>query len=223
MKRIAIFGLVAVLALAAQSASATTNLIQNGSFENGVNPGSGFVTVFSGDSVSIDNWTVIDGFGAFPNGSVDYIGGYWAASDGARSIDLSGNSPGGVAQTFATVIGKTYFVQFDMAANPDGLPDLKLLISTAGNSPVIGNVAVGGFTASRVGQTHANMGWDTKTFVFTAQSTSTILAFQAAQAGPYGPALDNVRVSAVPEPVTMFSAFMAISSLGMYIRKRSRA
>src|SRR5690349_5839128 len=79
--------------------------VANGSFENGTppDPGVGYTTVNSGDSTTITNWTV-------SQGSVDYIGSYWHASNGARSIDLSGNEAGVLSQNLTTYAGHNYTV-----------------------------------------------------------------------------------------------------------------
>jgi hypothetical protein len=53
------------------------NAAQNGSFENGTDPGS-FRTLGVG-SAAIEGWSVA-------GGNVDYIGTYWQPSDGGRSI-----------------------------------------------------------------------------------------------------------------------------------------
>src|SRR5271169_382428 len=99
---------------------------QNGSFENGsVDPDGSFVTLAVG-SMQITGWTVVAG-------NIDYIGAYWVASNGARSLDLVGNqNVGGVAQTFDTISGATYQVSFDMAGNPAGPPTIKPLTASAG-------------------------------------------------------------------------------------------
>src|SRR6185369_7781864 len=85
------------------------NLIQNGSFEDGADPGS--YTGLGAGSGAITSWTV-------DPDSVDYIGSYWVASDGARSVDLSGGAAGALRQTFAPVVSQEYLVTFDMAGNP---------------------------------------------------------------------------------------------------------
>ena len=90
-----------------------TNLIQNGSFETAtVNPGS-FLQL-DAVSTAITGWTV-------SQGTIDYIGTAWQASEGARSLDLQGLASGGIQQTFNTTIGETYRVTFDLAGNPFGL------------------------------------------------------------------------------------------------------
>src|SRR3989344_2638359 len=108
-------GAVMLATLAGSAFAAGTN----GSFEDGVNPGV-FTTLFAGDSTSIIDWTVA-------SGSVDYIGTYWVASEGDRSIDLSGNNAGSIGQTFDTTPGAVYNVTFDMAGNPAGGPTVKTM------------------------------------------------------------------------------------------------
>jgi choice-of-anchor C domain-containing protein len=119
-----------VLALATTSAQA--NLLVNGSFEVGPSPVATFLNLTAGSTV-VTGWTVT-------GLTVDYVGGFWVASDGTRSIDLDGSvgSPftnGGVAQTFATTPGTQYLVRFDLAGNPQNLPTIKpMRVSAAGQS-----------------------------------------------------------------------------------------
>jgi len=85
---------------------------QNGSFE--INGGAQAV-LFTGDT-SMTGWVVI-------GGSIDIL--YipptgWQPSDGNYSLDLSGNNPGGVQQTFDTINGVQYTVTFDMSGNYAG-------------------------------------------------------------------------------------------------------
>ena len=109
---------IAGLAFLSGSQGARANLVFNGSFEIGADPGS-FTTLNAVDN-SIPGWTVT-------GGSVDYIGSYWQASNGVRSLDMDGyNAAGAIAsQTFATVAGLAYWVSFDLAGNTDGLPTTK--------------------------------------------------------------------------------------------------
>ena len=209
-----------VVGFATQPAAA--NLVANGGFETGTDPGS-FVTLYNGDT-SITGWTVINGFNIpAGSGSIDYIGTYWAPSEGSRSLDLDGLVPGGVQQSFTTVFGQKYHVAFDMRGNTDGPPAIKALVVTPDGTTVFSY------------DPSAETGWVTKGFDFTAAAgISTTLMFQSntipSDGGAYGAALDNVVVEAigtggasVPEPLTMIGAFMGISSLGMYIRRRTRA
>lgn len=164
---------------------ADPDVITNGSFEIGPNPGA-YITLQVG-STSITGWTVT-------RASIDYKGTYWQHSNGSRSVDLDG-SPGfgGIAQTFETTPGRTYTIRFDMAGNPDGLPVIKRMRITAAGQQQ-------DFSFDTTGRSRQNMGWTTHTWSFVANSSSSTLEFYSLDTvdGRYGPGLDNVRL--VPEP-----------------------
>ncbi len=192
----------------APNASAAVNIVTNGGFEAGsINPGS-FTTLFGG-STSITGWTV------GPD-SIDYIGSYWQASEGARSVDLSGNSPGSIAQTLTTVAGKYYKVTFDLAGNPDAGPVLKAMAASSAGP-------VQNFSFNTTGASHGAMNWTPSSFVFKATSSSTTLSFASLTGDAFGPAIDNVAASAVPEPATwamMIIGFGAVGSMARSSRRR---
>jgi choice-of-anchor C domain-containing protein len=153
---------------------AVANLILNGSFEQG--------TAGNNRTSGIANWTVI-------RENVDVVQGYWQQIDGARSIDLAGSSgSGAIAQTFATTPGRQYLVSFFMAGNPSCENALKQMrVRAAGQSA--------DFSINVQGQSLAKMGWQKKSWIFTANSASTMLVFE--NVGPNrrcGVALDDVSV-----------------------------
>jgi len=160
--------------------------LANGSFESAtVNPGS-FIMLPNG-STAINSWTVT-------SGTIDYIGTLWIASDSSRSIDLNGTTPGSISQSFRTLKGSVYHVQFDMAGNPDcGVSTKRLRISAAGSSRE--------FDFSTGGNGRQNMGWQEKAFEFIAIDTLTTLTFTSLVSGACGPALDNVRISRPGEDI----------------------
>jgi choice-of-anchor C domain-containing protein len=181
------------------------NLIQNGSFETAtVNPGS-FLQL-DAVSTAITGWTV-------SQGSIDYIGTFWQASNGSRSLDLSGANAGGIQQTFNTTVGKTYRVTFDLAGNPNTSPTIKQMrISAAGSSA--------NFSFDITGKSTTNMGWLSKSWDFTANSTTTTLEFISLTNSFDGPALDNVSVIALsppptPTPIPEPSSVLGLLSLGV--------
>ncbi|TRU68779.1 MAG: choice-of-anchor C family protein [Microcystis viridis Mv_BB_P_19951000_S69] len=183
------------------------NLIQNGSFETAtVNPGS-FLQL---DAVStvITGWTV-------SQGAIDYIGTFWQASEGARSIDLQGLASGTIEQTFNTTIGATYRVTFDLAGNPTGNPTIKeMRVSAGGNSA--------DFSFDITGKSPSNMGWVSKSWDFTANSTTTTLEFSGLGNSTVGAALDNVSVIAVPEPSSMLGLLgLGVLGIGSALRRQS--
>ena len=191
---------------------------QNGNFETpgaACTPGAGgFVTVLS-PSTCIPGWTVTVG-------SIDYINGYWQAADGTHSIDLDGNTQGGIAQTFDTIAGQMYLVTFALAGNAGGAPTIKALnVSAAANSQ--------NYTFDITGHNFANMGWTTETFQFTATGTSTTLTFTSLDDTSTGccngPALDAVTVTplaaGVPEPGSL--GLLTAGGLAMVAALRRRA
>jgi choice-of-anchor C domain-containing protein len=191
--------------------SAGAAAFTNGSFESAsVNPGSGFTTLFAG-STAITGWVV-------GGDSIDYIGGYWQPEDGARSVDLSGNANGSIAQTFDTVAGQAYLVNFWLAGNPDGGPAAKIAISSADGSQLQSNT----FTVTGA-NSHTNMGWAAYTYQFTAATNATTLSFASATNTAFGPALDNVSVSlAVPEPTSWALMLIGFGGLGAALRRQRR-
>jgi len=188
--RLAVLVAVLTATVLAWGGSAGAYPIVNGSFEDGPAVGS-FVTLYSGDT-SINGWVVAAG-----SISIDYIGSYWTASDGVRSIDLAGDTDGAIAQTLSTVPGTTYRVNFDLAGNPDNSNKIKHLQVSAG-----GNVQDYWFDAT--GYTRSNMGWTEQVFFFTALDYSTTLQFASIGNNAWGPALDNVRLSPVPLPAAVW-------------------
>ena len=148
-----------------------------------------------GGSTAIPGW-IVTGV------SVDYVvAPYWQASDGVASLDLNGSTvvngsyQGGVSQTFATLAGQQYVVQFDLAGNPDaGLQNLA--VTAAGTTQ--------NYSINTAGRTLAAMGYTAQQFMFTATGATSTLTFSSADgAGDFqGPVIDNVAVI----PATVSSA-----------------
>ncbi len=206
----ALFGLAAMPAWA--------DLAQNGSFESGTTLSGSYLELNAGDSTSIANWTVI-GSGIR---AIDYINGYWVASDGVRSLDLNGRpGPGGIEQVLATNPGTLYTVTFDMAGNPDGGPTIKTMdVSAIGAT----TVQTQSYAFDTTGATRTAMGWTPMTFAFVAENASTTLRFMSTVVYPgdpsnvgWGPALDNVSV--VPVPGAVLLGLLGLSAAGVKLRK----
>lgn len=197
--------IVALACMVALPAAANAAPFVNGSFETGTAPGS-FTTLPSG-STAINGWTV-------GGNSVDYIGSYWNAQSGSRSIDLSGNGLGSISQTFDTVLGQLYQVIFFLGANGDGPPPVKSIsVSASGNAT--GNYSVLSTT------TPPNVNYTQFSYAFTAGGPSTTLTFAATGPGsPYGAALDSVSVTAVPEPAMWALMIVGFGAIGGLMRRR---
>ncbi len=213
MRKLIVLAAILGLALMLGAATAQANLITNGSFEEPVSPSiDPFVTLFS-VSTDISGWTV-------GTGSIDWIGTYWQAAEGSRSLDLNGAAAGSIYQTFATTAGQSYLVEFAMSGNPDGDPTLKTMTASAGGVSADFDFTV---TGNKV-----NMGWEDKSFTFMATDSLTTLIFTSTTAlvtgdtSPCGPALDNVRVSAVPLPPTVLLLGSGLVGL-WFTRRRQRS
>ena len=192
----------------AGSAHATSIItIDNGSFESGTNPG-GFTTVGTG-GLNIDGWTV-------SAGSVDYIGTYWQAADGFRSLDMGGNEAGKIEQTIVVPEFGNVSINFSMAGNTDGAPTVKKLRVSLANPFVFQD-----FTFDITGQSIPNnMGWVNFQAYFTGITAgSYTLAFESLEAGPYGPALDNISASVPDGGATLSLLGMALAGFG-FLRRR---
>ncbi len=175
-----------------QGTITSTNLLTNGGFESGASIPPGNLTLAAG-STDIAGWTV-------SQGDIDYVGdGRWEASEGTRSLDLNGFEAGGIKQTFTTVAGASYLVSLDMAGNPEWDPPQKTMtVKASGQSTT--------FTFDTSGKSRSVMGWENRTWTFTAASESTTLEFESATSGSYGgPTLDNVSVHTSTTPRTIMA------------------
>jgi choice-of-anchor C domain-containing protein len=214
MKFVSITVMAATLALAG-AAQASSNLVTNGSFEAGSpQPGNGGFATLGAGSTAMAGWTVT-------GDSVDWINGYWQASDGTHSVDLNGLGVGGVSQTITTVAGQTYLLTFDLSGNPDSAIATRTLQVTAGD-------ASDPFAFAMGGNSHGAMGWLGQSLTFKALSNSTTINFASTSGDNccWGPVLDNVSVSAmggVPEPATWALMLGGFSLAGVALRRRSLA
>jgi choice-of-anchor C domain-containing protein len=170
------------------SAALAFDGISNGSFETGAFSSAPYDPLNAG-ATNLTGWTI-------ESGSIDWIGSYWQAADGARSIDLSGNGPGAISQTLATTIGNTYSVTFSMSGNPDGGPAGKTLTVGASGADVKSYT----FDNGVAGNSRADMKWAAKEYSFVATSSSSVLTFTSTTPGDIGPALDNIKVAETVPP-----------------------
>jgi choice-of-anchor C domain-containing protein len=177
--------------------ASATNLIQNGDFESYSPTFSGYSVVNAGSS-ELTGWTV-------GGTSVDVIKGSYGAIQG-NSIDLLGSpGPGSLSQTFATVSGQNYLLTFDLSANGSGGDSKALTVNFGG--------AVGNFFGS-------NAAVASKTLSFTANSAESTLSFASALNGISGAVIDNVAVSAVPEPESYAMLLAGLGLIGAAVKRR---
>jgi choice-of-anchor C domain-containing protein len=197
------FGFVILLltALVFVATGAQANLVSNPSFETGIDPGSFKTIEVAGTDIT--GWSVV-------GASVDYIGSYWTAADGTRSIDLSGKvgDAGSLSQAISGLsAGTTYYVTFALAGNNDGPPDPKTV-----------RVDVGGYSGTFTSP--KGIIWVDKTFNFISPSTDVTLTFTSLDNTGFGPALDNVRMNAVPLPGAVLLLGAGLARLTAYSRRQ---
>jgi choice-of-anchor C domain-containing protein len=185
----------ALLLVSVLSGAAFAAPFQNGSFELG---GIGSCNTYDvpAGSTLITGWTV-------SVGNIDWEGAAcgWQASNGSNSLDLVGQAAGGIGgieQTFDTIPGAAYVIEFDLAGNYGSGPVIKPLAVTI-------NGVTTNYTFDTTGRGAVNMGWTTKSLNFTPNSTSSTIRFVSdvsAAGGTLnaGAALDNVRIALAVEP-----------------------
>jgi RNA polymerase sigma-70 factor (ECF subfamily) len=169
----------------------THNLLVNGSFEVGPStPNDGVHNLQPPfEPTCIKGWRITrDG-----SGPVDYT--YWQAADGKISLGLWWKPPaeqGGISQTFKTKKGQKYRVTFWMAGDPHGGPrERKLQVSAVGSRAE--------FVFDMSGKNRYNLGWQRKSWTFTATADQSTLEFSGLTQGDYPAAIDDVIVVAVNE------------------------
>jgi len=170
---------VLVLALVATSRA---NVLVDCSFEQGPDAGAAGATRLPAGSTAIPGW-VVTGV------NIDLANwNWWVTPMGALSVGLNGSGPGGVAQTFPTIIHAQYTARFFMAGDPGTDPVIKWLrASAAGQSQ--------DFSVDLTGMWAWDPGWQPEAFTFTANASTTTLEFLSLMPGDYGPAIDSVDVS----------------------------
>ncbi|QEL20993.1 choice-of-anchor C family protein [Limnoglobus roseus] len=163
-----------------------TNLVANGSFENGIE--ADLSKPLDKGSTALEGWTVT-------RGQIDVntqVGEDWKAADGKRSLDLHG-SPGfgGVEQSIPTTVGRKYRVTFKMSGNPGvAHHKVQLGVRAAGRDKQ--------FEITMEGRTYKDLKWEEKSWDFTATEATTVLELHTAMpttANAFGgPLLDDVKV-----------------------------
>lgn len=185
MFRISIF----LLQLGFPSLLLASNLVVNGSFEEGPRLGETPSTPLPAGTGAIPGWAII-------GRGIDYTGSEWMASHGRHSIDLEGSpGAGGVYQDIPTVPGQEYRLRFDLAGNPcdiDPSIDKRMFLL----APGLGLE----FVFLMQGRTPDSMGWRTESVTFTAEEETSRIEFRGVRNGFCGAAIDDVRVTPVSVP-----------------------
>jgi hypothetical protein len=193
------------------SASSHAQLIANGSFES---PTSGATQNLAG-AFSLGAWS---GFGPSSGGNAGLVVGTdngLAPFSGSQHLTLNGGNPsdrGWVEQSFSTVSGSSYLVEFAIGRAGGGQA-LSLTAAVTGSAVL----ASGSFSPG------ASVGYTVASFWFVADSSSAVLRFTDTSGGNsisdlY---LDAVAVSAVPEPAAVGAVMGMACGAAAWRRRRA--
>lgn len=207
-----------VLALAFTSVALAAPFT-NGSFEESpiANTAAGYDILGPG-STALPGWQVVR--------TIDHIERYWISADGLRSLDLNGDDfEGEIVQEFDTLPDTWYLIRFAVAGNPQGGPDTKSLRVAWRTREGDGTGNLGAqrqvdFTQA-LDASQGNMGWTYYEFSFYSLGPLSSLRFTSLTHDQrYGPALDDVMVTALPEPSSM--ALLGTGLVAVACRHRRR-
>lgn len=223
---VAVLALLGFLFCASPVFATSINLLTNGSFEDSsLIPNSTFTDgLFTGTTNGdITGWTTVGTVGAlgywyFNNGSR-----FGTAEDGQRFIELENTaSLGPVSQSFAVTKNTTYEVSFWSGIRADGATGQDTI--TAAVALAVGSASgtlsstASGLTPIGAGATPA--GWQQFNYSFTPDSdTTATLTFS--NSGGYG-CIDNVSITAVPEPASLAILSAGLLSLLAYAWRRQK-
>ncbi len=164
------------------------DILQNGGFEEPRVEGEVYARLFAGDAIGA--WSVDDG-------AVDLISArFWKAAERRQSLDLDGSCGAGtISQVAPTVAGRSYQLCFGLAGNPDGPPAVKTMEIWWGDQ------RLDSLTYDTTGASRRHMGWIYRQYTVTAAGPATRLMFRSLTPGCYGPALDDIRLEELDQPI----------------------
>lgn len=207
---------------------AFANLLVNGDFSQGA-PASGCaagVTSFPGWTVTSGN---VDLDSAAPgcSGIAPVVGKYFVDLTGSFA-EYGRNDVGTIMQAFATTPGTEYSLSFNFGGNPQwqyisGYPNDGPI--KAMNVLINGSVA-GNYSVDTTGAGFSDAQWTPETLDFVATGSSTDLSFQSLNGinsrSDFGPLLDGVDVSTVPEPGTLWLMGAGLGGLGLVASRKRK-
>jgi choice-of-anchor C domain-containing protein len=176
---------MAVSGAASASATAVSNLVKNGGFEEpaGCDP----FCEYAAGSTAMPHW-VIGG------NSIDLVNtGYFQAAFGSQSVDLSGSAPGSVEQTVDTTSGVTYRLKWYMAGNPYCGQPIKIM------DVYWDGTLIAAPRFNTTGHSPSDMGWVSHERQVTAEGSTSTIEFADAtpDMSECGATLDEVSLREV--------------------------
>jgi hypothetical protein len=186
--------------------SAHANLIVNGSFEE--------TPIASGD---YGTYSEVYGWTVGSNGLELRDNASGVAQDGSNFAELDTEANSWISQTVSTVVGQEYSLSFYYSARAWVSADSNVITATVADSSGT-TIASGSYTGDG---SSGSTSWIEYTITFIATSTSTTITFAAAgTSDSVGGSLDNVTLSAVPEPSSIAMLLAGLGMMGFIARRR---
>jgi hypothetical protein len=195
--------LIATLLAMPLLATASVNLVRNGSFEATVQ-GNGSWDIYS----ALPNWSAVPEVELRNNVS-------GTAHHGSNYVELDASGNGRISQSFATIVGQMYQLSFFYSNRTNTAVSTNGLDFRIGSSWLSAPVLAANNTGNNL--------WSQVIYNFSATGNSTTLSFRGTgTSDSYGSSLDNVSVTtAVPEPET-YALFLAGLAAVIFMALRRR-
>ncbi|HBE69261.1 MAG TPA: hypothetical protein DDW52_14020, partial [Planctomycetaceae bacterium] len=164
----------------------SNDVVSDGRFLDASDPGS-FSSHSSGETIG--DWTVAEG-------QVVLAGSVWESTPlGGRSIELAASVNGTISQDITTVAGRQYQIVFVESGDWNSDSSLGYRVSAAGMSQDF-------YAEQQTDWSYTNMLWNQRSMTFTAEDSTTTLAFQGLESSSSAAVIGDVRVIEIPASVT---------------------